>query len=212
MTDLIDDINAVHRELGRRDIPAGAGRTVVLSRRYDATQEDVWNACTDPERLARWMVPVTGDLREGGAYQLEGNAGGEILACERPSLLRVTWVYGENVTEKDVSEVTLRLSAEEYGATLLTLEHAAVDDPAFFGKYGPGATGVGWDLALLGLTRHLAGAPMPDPDRFHTTPEGRGFILEVSRRWGAAHAASGASEEEARRCAAETAAFFAPEE
>ncbi|RMI46434.1 SRPBCC family protein [Streptomyces triticirhizae] len=211
MADFIDDINAVHREVGRRRIPAGDGHTVVLSRRYEATLEDVWNACTTPERLARWLAPVTGDLREGGSYQLEGNAGGKILACERPHLLRVTWVYGENVTEADVSEVTLKLSAEDYGATRLTLEHASVGDPEFWERYGPGATGIGWDLSLLGLALHLAGEPLPDKEKFHTAPEGRGFVTDVSQRWRAAHVASGAPAEAAERAAAATAAFFAPE-
>lgn len=36
-------------------------------------------------------MPVSGELRVGGAFQLEGNAGGEILACEPPNLVRLTW-------------------------------------------------------------------------------------------------------------------------
>jgi hypothetical protein len=35
--------------------------------------------------LRRRFPPVSGDLRLGGKYQLGGNAGGEILACEPPS-------------------------------------------------------------------------------------------------------------------------------
>ena len=40
-----------------------------------------------PERIPRWFLPVSGDLRLGGRYQLEGNAGGEVLevlATARP--------------------------------------------------------------------------------------------------------------------------------
>ncbi|UCM86669.1 SRPBCC family protein [Streptomyces marincola] len=211
MTDFIDRLNAVHREVGRRRIPAGDGVTVVLRRRYDSPLEEVWDACTKPERVARWLAPVTGDLRPGGTYQLEGNAGGDILRCEAPTLLRVTWVYGENPTERDVSEVTLRLAPEGENATLFELEHASVSDPEFFERYGPGATGVGWDGALLGLEFHLAGTELPDPETMHTTPEGREFIVTSSLRWGAAHRASGAPAEEADRAAANTAAFFAPD-
>lgn len=229
MADLTDHINAVHREVGRRRIPAGDGHAVVLSRRCDATLEDVWNACTTPERLARWLAPVTGDLRAGGGYRLEGNARragdarpaggahvaadarGTILACERPSLLRVTWVHGESVTEADVSEVTLTLSARDYGATLLTLEHAAVGAPGVWERYGPGVPGVGWDLALLGLARHLDGDPRAGRENLPTTPEGRSLVTDVSQRWRAAHLAFGATAEAAERAAAETAAHFAPE-
>ena len=59
----------------------------MLRRRYDAAIEDVWDAVTDPDRLKRWFLPISGDLRVGGTFQLEGNAGGEILSCEPPRLL-----------------------------------------------------------------------------------------------------------------------------
>jgi len=39
----------------------------------------------------RWFLPLHGDLREGGSFQLEGNAGGDILTCTPPQLLRVTF-------------------------------------------------------------------------------------------------------------------------
>src|SRR3569833_1496722 len=97
MSDMEDEAGAVTREVGTATIPAGEARTVVLRRTYDADIEDLWDAITDPERIPRWFLPVTGDLKLGGRYQLQGNAGGEILTCERPKLLRVTWAYGENI-------------------------------------------------------------------------------------------------------------------
>ena len=33
---------------------------------YDTSIDDLWQACTAPERLARWSAEVTGDLRVGG--------------------------------------------------------------------------------------------------------------------------------------------------
>ena len=80
--DFTADLRAAGRETGTRTVPAGEGRTVVLRRRYPAAVEDVWDAITDPERIGRWFLPVDGDLRPGGHYQLEGNAGGTILRCE----------------------------------------------------------------------------------------------------------------------------------
>ena len=86
---------------------------------YDAPIEDVWDALTDPERIGRWFLPISGDYRLGGRYQFEGNAGGEIVACERPHRLRVTWVYGEAASPADVSEVELRLSPSTPSSTTL---------------------------------------------------------------------------------------------
>lgn len=62
-------------------IAAGEGRTVRLRRIYDAPIDDIWDALTDPERIGRWFLPISGDFRLGGRYQFEGNAGGEIRAC-----------------------------------------------------------------------------------------------------------------------------------
>ncbi len=33
---------------------------------YDTDIDDLWEACTTPERLARWMAELSGDLRVGG--------------------------------------------------------------------------------------------------------------------------------------------------
>src|SRR5262245_24297095 len=145
--DFMDELTRGHRELldGKR-------KTMVLRRHYDADVEDVWQACTDGDRLRRWFAPVSGDLRLGGTYQVEGNAGGEILHCEPPSLLRVSWLFGEN---PGFSEVEVHLSAKD-GGTQFELRHSAEVPPEFWGQHGPGAVGVGWDLALLGLALYLS--------------------------------------------------------
>lgn len=38
-------------ELRRRMIPAGMARVAVFTRTYETTAEDLWDACTNPERL-----------------------------------------------------------------------------------------------------------------------------------------------------------------
>lgn len=211
MIDSASQINDTHREVGNRRIPAGEGRTVLLRRSYDAPIEDVWGACTDPDRISRWFLPITGDLRVGGTYQLEGNAGGDILRCEPPRLLKVTWVFGDDPTEADVSEVEVRLSPGDDGGTVLALEHAAVVDPTFWAEFGPGAAGVGWDLALLGLSMHLRGEVIEDQQAWEGTPEARQFIAQSSRAWGAAHEASGATPAEVAAAVEHTTAFYAPQ-
>jgi uncharacterized protein YndB with AHSA1/START domain len=200
---IVDEITRAHRELLN-----GERKVATLRRRYDAEIEDVWEACTTAERLSRWFLPVSGDLRLGGKYQLEGNAGGEILQCEPPRLLKVSWLYGEN---PGFSEVEVRLSAED-GGTLFELVHSADVPPEFWSRFGPGATGVGWDLALLGLALHLSGLrDKVDGDTFHLTEEGRRFITASSEDWGRAHTAAGGAPEEVAAAVAATTAFYAPE-
>jgi uncharacterized protein YndB with AHSA1/START domain len=107
------------REVRHTVIAAGTARCVFIRRRYTADVEAVWAACTEPDRLSRWFLGVSGDLREGGTFQLRDNAHGTILCCQPPRLLRLTWQYGDRA----VDEVELRLASEN-GGTVLELEHA----------------------------------------------------------------------------------------
>jgi uncharacterized protein YndB with AHSA1/START domain len=211
MIDIVREIEAVQREVGEKRIPAGAGRFVRLRRDYDAPIEDVWDALTNPERISRWFLPVSGDYRVGGRYQLEGNAGGEIVACERPNRLKVTWVYGEMPSDADVSELELRLSPIDGGGTRFELEHTAVVPEDRWAEYGPGAVGVGWDGGLLGLGLHLRGGSMGDPVAWQLSAEGREFATRSSDAWGAANVASGADPATAARGVANSTAFYAPD-
>ena len=149
--------------MGKRNLPAGEGTTIRLRRTYDASIDDVWDALTNPERIGRWFLPVSGDYRVGGRYQFEGNAGGEIVECDRPNRLKVTWVYGEATSDADVSEIEVRLSPAGVEATVFELEHTAVVPGDRWAEYGPGAVGVGWDMGLLGLELHLRGGSVGDP-------------------------------------------------
>jgi uncharacterized protein YndB with AHSA1/START domain len=126
-----------------------AMRRLSATRLYPAPPADVWDALTDPARIPRWLMPVSGDLRLGGRYQLEGNAGGEVLVCEPAARLSVTWEYGGHVSWVEV------LLHESDGATLLELHH---DDPLAPETlaFGPGAVGIGWELMLMGLAGHLS--------------------------------------------------------
>jgi uncharacterized protein YndB with AHSA1/START domain len=189
----IDELNAARRTVGEH--------AVALSRSYDAPIDDVWDALTTPERIARWFLPVSGDLRVGGRYQLEGNAGGEILRCEPPELLHVTWVYGD-----DSTEVLVRLSTADGGATRFEITHTGVDSAKNWAEFGPGAVGVGWDSILLGLAWHLStGRDHPaDPMVWMASPEGKEFMTTSSNLWGDAMRATGADEAEVAAMVANT--------
>ena len=163
MVDVKREIEATQREVGTGRLAAGEGHVVRLRRTYDAPIEDVWDGVTNPARISRWFLPVSGDLRLGGRYQLEGNAGGEILTCEPPRRFRVTWVYGEEPAPGEASIVEIRLTPAGAESTTLELEHTAVVPTEFWDQFGPGAVGVGWDGGMLGLALHLRGGSVADP-------------------------------------------------
>src|SRR6266508_5865410 len=96
--DVVGMVGAVRREVEEREHEGRPAHLVVAERRYPAGVEDVWDALTNAERIPRWFLPISGDLRLGGRYQLEGNAGGTITACEPPRHLAVTWEYGGDVS------------------------------------------------------------------------------------------------------------------
>jgi uncharacterized protein YndB with AHSA1/START domain len=205
MNDLIAELERVRRAVGSETADDGPAHVVELRRVYCAPVADVWDVCTNPERIPRWFVPIAGDLRLGGRFQLEGNAGGEITECQPPHRLAVTWEFGG-----DVSLVTVDLSPAEDG-TELCLRHV-VSDNDHWATYGPGAVGVGWELALLGLALHLrTGASADDARDFASGAEGQAFMRRSAAGWGAAHAASGAPAETANEAAVRTSAAYAPD-
>lgn len=192
--------------LGKPAIVAVAIRT------YDTTVEDLWEAITTPERLARWFTPVEGDLKLGGRYQLKGNAGGTITRCERPEALDVTWEFGGGT-----SWVHVRLTPEGKKARL-TLEHIAPKDgigEEHLKRFGPGAVGIGWDLGLYGLEMHLANPEAPRDheaiEAWTKSTDGKAFMRGSGEAWGAAHAASGEDPEEARAKAERTISAYTGE-
>jgi uncharacterized protein YndB with AHSA1/START domain len=210
MKDLIDELLATRRTVGTDTLPAGDAHVVKLIRTYAADVEDVWDAITTPERLARWFLPVSGDLRLGGTYQLEGNAGGEIRVCEPPRRLQLTWIMGEPPGPDDASIVEVLLDEAFEDGTRLTLIHTAVVPPEMWDQFGPGAVGVGWDLGLLSLAAHVAGESLGTPAELETDPAMRAAMTASSESWGDAFRESGADPEVAARAVAGTTEFYVP--
>lgn len=211
MIDIIREIEAVQREVGSGRLPAGEGHVVRLRRTYDSPIDDVWDAVTSPERIGGWFLPVSGDFRLGGRYQLEGNAGGDILACEPPHRFRVTWVYGAEPSPGEASILEVRLTTAGEASTTLELEHTAIVPAEFWDQFGPGAVGVGWDGALLGLALHLRAESPGDPVAWQLSAEGREFNTLSSQKWGAAHQAAGADPAEVATMVANTTQCYAPD-
>ena len=202
--DLEKHLGAVERSVSVLERDGVPVRAVTLSRMYDTVIEDLWDATTNGERLPRWFAPVSGDLKPGGRFQIKDNAEGRIERCEPPSHLALTWEYGGGM-----SWVEVHLKEKPEARVRLTLRHIVpVDD--HWKKYGPGATGVGWDLALVALAHHLSDPEEKpfDEDAFSTSSDGKKYITQSSDAWGQAAIAAGEEPDQARSAAQETAAFF----
>lgn len=201
MRDLLDQIQLISRAVSRRREPTtGELVAVTMHRSYDAAVADVWSAITDPARLARWMYPITGELRLGGSFQFEGNAGGTILACEPPRHLRITFGMASSV-------VTVRLST--LGArTQLALEHTV---PIEIAQSVAGAfwVGPGWDLGLVSLARYLRDA-LGDAAAYRASPEAQLLMTASIDAWASTVAASGATPDEVTAGRLAAAAQFTP--
>jgi uncharacterized protein YndB with AHSA1/START domain len=204
--DALRYIGAVTREIRAREHQGRWARVLIATCAYDTTVEDVWDAITNPERIPRWFLPISGDLRLGGRYQLQGNAAGEITACDPPRSLDLTWEFGGQI-----SWVNLQLTELSDGGTQLQLEHIAHVPDDLWNQYGPGAVGVGWDLTMLGLRRHLETGATVDPQQameWPTSQDGKQFVIGSSEEWCRASIATGTSEPDARAAAGRTTAFY----
>ena len=180
-------------------------RVVVARRTYATDRDDLWDAVTNPERIPRWFLPVSGDLRPGGRYQLEGNAEGTVERCDPPATFAVTWEFAGQVSWLEVA-----LSPVDDG-TALELAHEAPADPGFWAEYGPGAAGVGWDLGLLGLGLHVDTHAPLDPTEANAwtlTDPGVAFVRHAAIGWADGAVSDGDDPAAAREAAERTVAFY----
>ncbi|MET0734568.1 MAG: SRPBCC domain-containing protein [Microbacterium sp.] len=217
MVDVNAQVTAVTREVRATDVEGAPAYVQSLTQEYPSPIEDVWDAVTSSERIPRWFMPIAGDLRLGGRYQLVGNAGGEVLECAPPAdgtaHYRVTWEYGGGVTW-----LVMRLTAEGEDATRVELEHTSRESdipPGFWDQFGPGATGVGWDGGLLGLALHLTRGGDSHPESAESwafTDEGLAFYRAAADGWRDAQIAFGADADAAQRAADATFGFYTGQE
>jgi uncharacterized protein YndB with AHSA1/START domain len=204
MIDVGRVLGMTSRTLSRRE--SDGAYVLVATRSYPTTTEDLWDALTNAERIPRWFLPVSGDLRLGGRYQLQGNAGGDVVRCEPPHDLGLTWEM-----QGQVSWVNVALTESAPESTVLRLEHVAHVPDDMWSMYGPGAVGVGWDSALLGLDQMYATNASVNPETamaWLASDEGKQFLRGSSDAWRDASIAFGTDAELARQSARRTTAAY----
>lgn len=133
------------RILGTLATDDGKG-VVRMADRYATDIDDLWSAITDPERLARWLGQIKGDLRLGGEYHARYFASGwegtaRIEVCEPPHRLLVRSGDG-------TCEVTLTADGDH---TLLTWEERGMPVEQL------AAYGAGIQVHVEDLAAHIAG-------------------------------------------------------
>lgn len=207
--DVASNVGAVTRAVVDRDHEGKPARVVLASRSYATGIDDAWDALTSAERIPRWFLPIEGDLKLGGRYQLKGNAGGTIMECEPPRRLALSWEFAGGT-----SWVFVTLTEEGPDSTRLELEHVAHKDEEFvkfWDQFGPGAVGVGWDLTLLGFGAHVEqgfAVDHEEAEAWALSENGKDYATQSSDRWCAASVALGTEPGQARAAADRTTAFY----
>jgi uncharacterized protein YndB with AHSA1/START domain len=117
---------------------------------YDTDIDDLWDACTDPKRLARWIAEVSGDLRLGGTihatFTSTWTGPGRVDICDRPHHLLLTMEPGT----EDEAQIEAWLQTDGNKARLVIEERGLPLAQLHF-------HGAGWQAHLEDLSRTLAG-------------------------------------------------------
>ena len=197
-------LNAVDRSVSFFERDEQPASSVTLSRTFATTVEDLWDAVTDPDRIPLWFTPITGVLELNGRFQLEHNASGSITQCEPQSHFALTCEFAG-----DISWVDVDLDNEIPGHVRLTLTHTTYISE-HWDTYGPGATGVGWEMGLLGLALYITDPNFqrPDPNEFAFSPDGKAMLTASSNAWGQAAIEAGTDAQTAQTAANQTTVFY----
>jgi len=117
---------------------------------YDTSIDDLWAACTTPERLSRWIAEVSGDFRVGGTihavFTSTWTGPGRIEVCDAPRHLLLTMEPGTD----EETQIEAWLSEEGSGTRLVVEERGLPLDVLHF-------HGSGWQAHLEDLGRSLHG-------------------------------------------------------
>jgi uncharacterized protein YndB with AHSA1/START domain len=133
---------------GRLRLTPG-GSAVRFEWRYTATAAELWSALTEPDRLARWLAPVSGEQAVGGTVQVEFGGGAVALVvvqeCRPERGLVLEWVFPDGLA------TPLRVEVSRDGdSTVLALDHSGFPD-------SPVHYAAAWQVNLDQLAAELSG-------------------------------------------------------
>lgn len=124
----------------------------------------VWRALTDPELIAKWLMPNDFKAVVGHRFtfttdpvpqvEFDGTVHCEVLEIEPERLLRIAWRGGPTLS----TTVTWTLVPEGTG-TRLFLVHEGFDPDSPYEQLARKAMGGGWPGIARALTRCLADLP-----------------------------------------------------
>lgn len=100
------------------------GYTVRIERLLAYPVEQVWQAISDPAKIAIWLAEVTTELKEGAPFQLHFtntncDSRGQVTRIKQPTLLEFTW----QLEQEPVSVVCWELFPIGNTACRLVLTH-----------------------------------------------------------------------------------------
>ena len=136
--------------------PHGETFAVRFEREYPTTPQDLWDAVTAPDRVERWLAPVTGDPRPGGEVVLrfpDGDVTLRVTRCEPPHALAVEWVHPQPGVAPSLVTADLTAAGDR---CRLVLEHSRLT------RVGAPGYSAGWHWYLANLAAGY-GAPAPQP-------------------------------------------------
>ena len=137
-------------------------RSVRYTRVIDASPEELWDALTNPERIARWMLTeeMVLEPRVGGkshfGWGKQGSADGTVTVYDPPRCLEYTWEE-----ESGTSTVRFEISEVASGVELVLfhrdLAPKVAADPAYQNakENTPHTARMAHDQALAKVMQHL---------------------------------------------------------
>lgn len=136
--------------------PVDADKGAVRVHDFFATGiDDLWSAITEPERLARWIADVEGDLSVGGEFNARFTSSwegpGRVDVCEPPHRLLLTM----NPGQEDETVIEALLNAEA-GGTRLVIEERGLPMSEL------ASHGAGWQAHIEDLVALLSGRDRAD--------------------------------------------------
>jgi len=136
--------------LGSMHRSDGTAGVVRVEDVYDTDIADLWSALTTPDRLARWMADVQGELSAGGTFQARFTSSwegtGRIDVCDAPHRLLVTLSPGTD----EENTIEANLSAEGDKTRLVIVERGLPLETIHF-------HGAGWQSHIEDLRHYLGG-------------------------------------------------------